>query len=275
MPAPYDHITSYPSTTDVGVYAQYTSLTTGEVWNGSAMEAWDDANVDEYDVPAEFFSGGRYGSHVPSALPKDDYFVRFFKRSAVDAPATLSDLKLPDEWSFRWNGTTLSSTQPGAAAWYYDAEEGVALAMGETDLDIDSDLEATNTRNHAVIQADGEASDAIVNGILAAAEIETVPVIQADVKDYIWKLLQLGSRYITAGLLIGHRAWYGLDSTPPDKLSGWATAFENKGRQFVNDAIAALEGTAGSDTEEESVVAVQAIVPTREQGCGYPWGWAQ
>lgn len=149
------------------------------------------------------------------------------------------------------------------ASWYYDDENGVALVMGNTSLDVESNLENTTTdRDRTTVLADGQASDVIVNGMLAKADISPVPVVQANVPTYIWGLLELGSRYLTAGLLCGHRAWYGLENVSQDVIQNMATGFEARGKEFVEMAIAALQRLSADDTATQAGAFVQVPMTT-------------
>lgn len=117
MAAPYDKTTSYPGSTDVGIYARYMNDASGEIWDGAELVAWDDDDVADYSVRSEFIGGGVYGHNVPADLPAGRYTVRFYKPAAADADGALTDLKLPDEWLYAKGGAIESDDSTRPVVW--------------------------------------------------------------------------------------------------------------------------------------------------------------
>lgn len=107
-------IINYPSPAgDVGIYALLSDLADGKVYDGTTtLAVWVDGNLGNYDVPLTYLGGNRYLFTIPANLPTGNFQAVFKKKSTAVAAPALTDIKLPDEWNFRWNG---SSATPAPA----------------------------------------------------------------------------------------------------------------------------------------------------------------
>ncbi len=195
-----DKILHYPSPAgSVGLYAVFRAKSDGDVWNGTTNVPFVDGNITAYDVPLTYFGGDAYGLDVPTSLPVDGYVAAIYKpATAVSAPTT-TDLKLPDEWEFRWNGTATSTPAPGAADWRYALQQDVVNLLGANNLriisNVDDDDAAIDT---ARVQAAGEWADAWMDARFASLGYVTplagttagtdLLVTDANVKLTVWKL---------------------------------------------------------------------------------------
>ena len=100
--------------TGLTIYTLAFSRANGQVWNGTALEAYTPANYTNYDVAMPEISGSAiYLLTAPVSLPAGDY--DFLMRvqagaspSATDAPAGSA--------SGHWDGTSLTPVAPAAAA---------------------------------------------------------------------------------------------------------------------------------------------------------------
>lgn len=158
----------YPSTSDLGLYAIFRSMTDGDVWNGTTMVPWVDLNIGLYDVATTFLGGDAYGLTIPTALPSgDDYTATFYKPTVIGTPS-ISDAKLPDEWKFRWTGVIdIDPGEPGDPTWHYADYTAVKDILGLADLSIVADPRNGLTEDMSLIQRCGEYSDAVIDAKFA------------------------------------------------------------------------------------------------------------
>lgn len=158
-------IINYPSPAgDRGIYVIISDVESGEVWNGTATEDWQDANLATYDVATDYLGGGRYQFTVPAALPAGATYQAAFKVPTTIGTPALTDTKLSDEFEFRWNGSSASEPAPGAADWYYADQDDVIALIGEANLRIISNVgDDDSTIDTARVQAAGEWADALCN----------------------------------------------------------------------------------------------------------------
>ncbi len=75
-------------------------------WNGTAFEAWSDANVATYDIPLTSKGGDLYQADFPSSITEGDYRIYYYEQSGA-SPAT-TDLILRS-FARHWDGAALSS----------------------------------------------------------------------------------------------------------------------------------------------------------------------
>lgn len=194
-----DKIIHFPGA-EIGIYAIIRHRADGSVWNGTALVAWVDLNVDTYDIALAFVGGDAYAFTVPTTLPTNKtYTVAFYKRATSATPATTGDTKLSDEWEFGWNGTTSTVAAPGAADWRYALQQDVVNLLGANNLriisNVDDDDAAIDT---ARVQAAGEWADAWMDARFASLGYVTpltgtttgtdLLVTDANVKLTVWKL---------------------------------------------------------------------------------------
>jgi hypothetical protein len=163
----YDRIIYYPASADI--YAHFRERATGKVYDGTTtLATWSDADIASYDVALTSLGGDAYGLTVPTNLPNGRvYVVAFYLRAA--ASPSIGDIKLPDEWEFRWGGSADSAPGPGEASWYYADQQAVQDVIGERALiDISNEPNATAASvNTARLQRVGEEVDAMIDAKLA------------------------------------------------------------------------------------------------------------
>lgn len=88
-----------------GNYSMIRSLTTGKVWNGSAMVTWNVANWLTYNVAAPEDTGsGAYIITIPGALPADLYQAVLYT-PVGGSPASGDSAVQTDEYV--WDGSNL------------------------------------------------------------------------------------------------------------------------------------------------------------------------
>ena len=77
--------------------------TSGQLWNGSAFETWNGANVDDYDIALTDRSSGIYQADFPAAA-SGIYYVAYFSQSGA-SPATDDYLVSANDRQFVWDGS--------------------------------------------------------------------------------------------------------------------------------------------------------------------------
>lgn len=171
-------------------------------WNGSAFEAWSDANVGTYDIPLTDKGGDFYSADFPSAIVSGDYSV-FYYEQAGGSPAT-TDLLL-DREDVYWDGATTSEPPaPGESGTYW-TWDGIKNILGQINAEIASQLDnETTDADLARVAADGAIADAYVNWWASQNNFVT-PVANASAN---FSYLQYGANLYVAGLLIAHREWF-------------------------------------------------------------------
>lgn len=190
----------YPGA-DAALYAIFRNSVTGTVWNGTAMAAWSDAAIATYDVLLTFVGGDGYTLEVPDDLPTgQNYTAAVFVPDTPGTPAT-TDTKLPDEWEFKWNGSTAEDAAPAEANWHYAQQSDVESLLGEANLRIISNIgDDDSTTNTARLQSVGEWADAYFNARFASMGYTTplagttagtdLLVTEANARLTAWKLNQ-------------------------------------------------------------------------------------
>lgn len=196
-----DKLYHYPSTSDLGLYALFRKRSDGTVWNGTAMVAYVNADIGTYDVPLTYVGGDAYSLSIPDDLPTGtDYVVAVYRPTLIGTPA-IADTKLPDEWEFRWNGSTALDVPPGDAAWHYANQTDVEALIGESALRIISNVGDTDTTTDtARLQTAGEWADAWMDARFATLGYVTpledtdagtdLLVAEANARLTVWKLNQ-------------------------------------------------------------------------------------
>lgn len=102
-------------TSGASIYAIIRSRSTGQWWNGTAMEAYTAANYANYDVAMpELGTSSIYLFTTPATLPSDDYDI-FCRLRAGGTPAETDD-PAGDPVARTWDGTTLSPIGGGGGA---------------------------------------------------------------------------------------------------------------------------------------------------------------
>jgi len=153
---------------DAGLYAIFRNSTTGTVWTGTVMAAWSDAAIGTYDVPLSFVGGDAYTLTVPTTLPTgQNYTASVYVPSTPGTPA-ITDTKLPDEWEFRWNGSTAEEApEPGEAAGDYVDQAYMELVRGEKNIREWSNKDnSSDTTDTAAVQAAIDQAEALINAEL-------------------------------------------------------------------------------------------------------------
>lgn len=117
-------------------YAMLRSLTTGKVWNGAAMESWNQSHWATYDVAAPEDAGsGCYVVAVPGALPADLYQAVLYLPAAGDGTPASGDSAQSTEifdWdgaNVSWLGSGVNITKISGSATAADNLESSALAF--------------------------------------------------------------------------------------------------------------------------------------------------
>lgn len=88
-----------------GNYSMIRSLTTGKVWNGSAMVTWNVANWLTYNVAAPEDTGsGAYIMTIPGSLPADAYQGVLYTPVGVSSASGDSPVQTEN---FAWDGSNL------------------------------------------------------------------------------------------------------------------------------------------------------------------------
>lgn len=107
------------------IYGWLQSMTTGQIWNGSGMEAYNQSHVGNYSVAMSEQSGsGRYILVVPGGLPNDNYWFSPYMETVSPGTPALGDTPL-DLVRFGWlNGNIIDL----ASALNVGAINGVAQA---------------------------------------------------------------------------------------------------------------------------------------------------
>jgi hypothetical protein len=80
---------------------------TGQLWNTSgtpAFEAWNGANVTDYDIALTDKSSGQYLGDWPSAIADGDYSAYVFKQAGA-SPATTDPVIGRNFFTVTWDGT--------------------------------------------------------------------------------------------------------------------------------------------------------------------------
>lgn len=84
------------------VYNILQSMSTGQLWNGSAMEAYNQSHIGNYAIATSEQSGsGRYILAVPGGLPSDNYWASSYIETVNPGTPTLGDTPL-DIMRFGW-----------------------------------------------------------------------------------------------------------------------------------------------------------------------------
>lgn len=87
------------------VYAIIRLTSNGQVWNGSSLEAFSDANIDDYDISLSSQGGDLYAANFPSGLATGvEYRIIYYEKTG--ALPTITDLLLTSEEGI-WDGTNL------------------------------------------------------------------------------------------------------------------------------------------------------------------------
>jgi hypothetical protein len=95
----------FAATGQAGMYMQIRSQTTGQIANGSAMEAYNQAHWANYVISASEQAGsGCYAAGVPGYLPADRYVVTLYT-PLTGSPAS-GDTPVWDT-SFDWDGSNV------------------------------------------------------------------------------------------------------------------------------------------------------------------------
>lgn len=113
----YSRLVTYPTpSTSLGLYAVLRDRSTGKVYNTATtiVETWVDASLEEYVLNLTFLGGDSYGFTVPDDLPHATYVASFYKPTGGPGVFSLTDLKLPREWEFRWVGRAVDPSPPGS-----------------------------------------------------------------------------------------------------------------------------------------------------------------
>ena len=77
--------------------------TAGKVWNGTAFETWDDANIATYDVACTYKGGNLYSATFPAGISSGYYTIQIVIQSGV-SPST-NDLPLDGALGY-WDSVT-------------------------------------------------------------------------------------------------------------------------------------------------------------------------
>jgi hypothetical protein len=267
----FDRIIAYPSATDLGLYATLRSKTDGKVFNGTATETWLDAHIGTYDVALTFLGGGAYGFTVPAALPHDDY-TAFFHRPAVIGTPAVGDTKLPDEWEFRWTGHAGDIVPVGA--WRYSDRAHVLALVGDLNAVPIWDLNGDGTEDPGLMEQDGVQADTYIDRFLAANGV-TVPIDTTTASAVLVQSLADIGAHLTVWYGFHHRGLEemgGRMDRSANDIAGLMSGYKDYADAELAKLLTIIE-TENGGADEEIVPAMQAVVPVREQACGYPWGW--
>jgi hypothetical protein len=249
------------ATAGANLYAVLRRSNDDYVWNGSALVAWVNGDMANYDVPLTDYSGDVYSADMPSGLPAGNYRAVYYERAG--ATPAITDLLLKSE-TFRWNGTVVTTPDPGSAAWYYSDQAGVERLLGTANLAIVSNLENDDEAlDTGTIEADGEASDALINLRLCAERL-SAPRILADEESFVVTGLALASDHLTAGLLANHRLLYDRVSRSEIDAKEVGSGFTAKGYEILDAVIACLladdEDAATAGVGEFTFVSVRRSI---------------
>jgi hypothetical protein len=254
---------------DQGVYARWVSLTTGNIWNGSAMVAIVEANVATYGVGATFLGLDNYLNTAPVLLPADSYRAEnYLKTGGVQ---TANDIKLPETRMFSWDGAELTPWMPttgttvtGATSVYADTAD-LEDFYGVSNITIYSDLENAGTRDSARIQVWLTRADDWINLAFKRAG-RTTPI--ADTEDDFTALTMIAAEWAGAMLAKG-RGDLPAGFSSRDGFDSFMDGHIERAEKRLAELVSAwLE--ANPEDDAEITEAVQAIVPAREQDC---WWW--
>lgn len=247
---------NYPGATDQNLYAIYRSLTTGEVWNGTAMVTWVDADIASYDVPATFDGGGFYRHTIPDDLPASDTYRGEVRVRAGGAPA-VSDTKLSDEFEFAWNGDTASEAPgPGDPAGAYADIDDLEDWFGAANITAYSDLENTGTRDTARIQKWLDKADAWIDLAFKRAG-RTTPI--TDDADDFSALSDVAAEWAGAMLAKG-RGDLSSGFSKPDGFDDSMDGHIERAQARLNELVAAW----AADTGTIPPGAVSTVIPGPE-----------
>jgi hypothetical protein len=158
--------------------------------------------------------------------------------------------------------------------WYYSNRAGVATILDAATIAVTWDMDDANGEDAGLMVQDGLKSDGYINTFLASEGI-SVPVVLSGTgaaAAHIVSALADASDHMTI--------WYGWHrrglqemsralNLSPDSIAGMMSGY----KAYADEQLGKITDIQlyGNGT---TVSAVQAIVPTREQGCGvtYPGG---
>lgn len=165
----------YNSASSANIYCTVRSLATGYVYNGSTFVEWEDADIDDYDIPLTFQGGDLYLGDFPD-LDVGSYLITYSLRAGI-APA-IDDTHIKPAETIYWNGVEAESEAPTATGYYADindlyAHYGVKNINAYSNLDNDTD-----TADLTIVQAALDAADTYIDRALGLQGYRT-PISQS------------------------------------------------------------------------------------------------
>jgi hypothetical protein len=176
----FDRLVKFPSAVDAGIYALVQEKGSGQTWNVTAgvVEAWSDANFADYRQATIFTGRNTYGYTVPANLPHGEYVATFYLPTG--GVATLADLKLPDEFEFKWTGHVAAAPIVGEPAGQYTNKTFFDLFNGGAKAtDVESDGDGDGESDPDILQNAIDAGENFINSRLRGLGF-TVPLTGMD-----------------------------------------------------------------------------------------------
>jgi hypothetical protein len=168
---------TYTSGAGPHLYATIRRLSDLKPWNGTAFEAWNDANLALYGPDLTDMGGDVWAADVPATLPAGDYRVTYYERAGgtratTDLPLKTRMLSLPG------GGAVIT---PGA---HYGSEAGMRK-MIKLSYDLFGDVDNDGTLDSDVTEDVLARSDAYIKRFIRAngvtpPEPETLGAIDAN-----------------------------------------------------------------------------------------------
>jgi hypothetical protein len=161
-----------------------------------------------------------------------------------------------------WSNIATATTQ--TAAWYYSNRAGVATVLDAATIIVTWDMNDDGVEDAALMTSDGITADGYINTYLASEGV-TAPVDLTTAAAHVVSALADVSNHMTA--------WYGWTHRGLEELSnktgrssadiaGLMSGYKAYADEQLGRLVYVLRNAANGAS-----AAVQAIVPTREQGC--------
>lgn len=118
----------YGATANSGNYQMLRSKTTGQVWNGASMEAWNVAHWATYVVASPENTGsGCYVTTIPGGLPADIYSAVLY--TPLGGSPASGDSPVDSDW-FVWDGSNVIGAGSGMNVTKINGDATAAANLG-------------------------------------------------------------------------------------------------------------------------------------------------